>query len=198
MSITQRSLIAFALLGLTHSVAASGCCFGGTPTVTPPVTAPLPMGAPTPGAPGAPTAAPAAVIAPQAITLAPGFAPDPTVVQVTAGGPVDGDTMVSPSEWCPGNYPAAAQVTLTTSAALPNLRVVVRGPENQDTTLAIRFADGHVVCNDDGAGWPNPAIDTTDFPAGTHQIFVGTFHTGEALPATVGFTTNLATQPANL
>jgi hypothetical protein len=99
--------------------------------------------------------------------------------------------------WCSGNYPAAAQINLTLGAALPNLRVVGRATE--DTTMAIRFPDGHVQCNDDGGGYPNPALDIANAAPGAYQISVGSFGTsGQGATATIGFTTNLALQPAQL
>ncbi len=134
--------------------------------------------------------------APQAITLAPGFA-DPRTVTVAAGGPVAGSTMGAADGWCAGNYPAAAQITLTLSAPLTNLRVL--GRAEQDTTLAVRFPDGHVECNDDGGGYPNPQLDIPVAAAGNYQIFVGSFSSsGMGVPTTIGITRNLGMTPQQL
>jgi hypothetical protein len=125
----------------------------------------------------------------QQVSLAPGFR-DPRTVTVAAGGPVTGDGMGSADGYCAGSFPAAPQITLTLTAPLPNLRVLGRSTE--DTTLAIRFPDGQVQCNDDGAGYPNPAVDIPRAAAGTYQIFVGAFGSGGmGAQTTIGFTTNL-------
>jgi hypothetical protein len=194
MVTTYNSARALVLVGVVLALGIGGCCFGGgTTTSTPGVAPPIP-GLPT----QAPVAAP--VGGSSSITLAPGFAPDPTTVAVVAGGPVSGSTMGAADGWCAGNYPATAQITLTT-AAIPGLRVIARS--DQDTTMAIRLADGRVFCNDDGAGYPNPQIDASviegGIPAGTHQVYIGSFGTGgQGANATVGFTVNAALQPAQL
>lgn len=131
----------------------------------------------------------------QSITLAPGFA-DRTA-RVAAGGPVSGSTMGAADGFCAGSFPAQPQITLTLSAPIRNLRVLGRAPE--DTTLAIRFPDGHVECNDDGGGYPNPALDIPAAAAGNYQIFVGAFGSaGQGSPTTIGFTTNLVLTPDQL
>ena len=61
----------------------------------------------------------------------------------------------------------------------------------------VRLSDGTMLCDDDGGGYPNPAV-TGNFPAGVHQIYVGAFHMGETPPATVAFTTNPAIMNAQL
>lgn len=186
-----QSLAAPGFVGVLLAVGIGGCCFGGGSTPPATITPPPPIG----GGTGTPPPPPAA--GPQAITLGAGFAPDPTTVAVVAGGPVSGSTMGAADGWCAGNYPAAAQINLTLSAALPNLRVVGRATE--DTTMAIRFPDGHVQCNDDGGGYPNPALDIANAAPGAYQIYVGSFGTsGQGATSTIGLTTNLALQPAQL
>jgi hypothetical protein len=176
--------------GILLSLAASGCCFGGTPTpidpaLLPPITPPTTV-------PGSATAAP---IAPQALTLAPGFAPDPTTLSVVAGGPVSASSMQNGDAFCGGNIAAAANITLTTTGPITGLRILTRSTE--DTTLMVRLSDGRVLCDDDGGGYPNSAVQG-DFPAGTHQVFVGSFHQGDTPAATIGFTVNAALQNATL
>lgn len=162
--------------GLVASVIA-GCCFGGSPNTPPPPVTP-PGGGGTTVTPPTPTAA-------SAITLAPGFAPDPTLVVGNAGGPVQASTM---GAMCRGTIGNAPNVTLTTTAMIANLRVVVNAP--QDTTLVVRLANGQVLCDDDGGGYPNPMVSGI-FPAGQHQIYVGTYNpTATGVGFTLGFTTN--------
>jgi hypothetical protein len=160
----------------------AGCCFGGNPivppppvtsTTTPPVTPP--------------------VVGGSAITLAPGFAPDPTVVTGTAGGPVQASTM---GALCRGTIATAPNFTLTTTGAFPNLRVLVNAA--QDTTLVVRLSNGQVLCDDDGGGYPNPAV-AGAFPPGQHQVYVGTYSpTATGTPFTLGFTTNSMATPTTL
>ena len=132
----------------------------------------------------------------QAITLGAGFAPDPTTVVVTAGGPVDSSAMGAVGG-CRGSYPAAAQITLTTMAVLPSFRIVGRAAE--DTTMAVRFPDGHVICSDDEGGYPNPAIDIPNAAAGAYQVYIGSYSAmGQGVPTTVAFTTNMMLQGAQV
>ncbi len=164
------------------TLGAAGCCMGGSST--PAVTAPLPV------IPAIPAIAPvAAPMGTQTVTLAAGFVPDPTIAMTTAGGALPASTLATPYVYCAGNIGALPNVTLTTTTPIAGLRVLVRS--TADTTLAIRLSDGRVLCNDDGGGYPNPAVEA-DFPAGVHQIYVGAFHQGEMPAATVGFTTNPA------
>ena len=175
--------------GILLALAASGCCFGGSSTPIDPAL--FPTVTPT-ADPGSATAAP---VAPQALTLAPGFAPDPNTLAVVAGGPVSASTMANGDAFCGGNIASAANVTLTTTGAITGLRILTRSTE--DTTLMVRLSDGRVLCDDDGGGYPNSAVQA-DFPAGTHQIFVGSFHQGDTPAATLGFTVNAALQNATL
>ena len=177
--------------GIILALAASGCCFGGTPTPIDPAL--LPPVTPT-TVPGIGTA-PVAQVAPQALTLAPGFAPDPTTLAVVAGGPVAANSMQNGDAYCGGNIAAAANITLTTTGPITGLRILTRSTE--DTTLMVRLSDGRVLCDDDGGGYPNSAVQG-DFPAGTHQVFVGSFHSGDTPAATIGFSVNPALQNATL
>jgi len=170
--------------GFLMALGAAGCCMGGAGTpVAPPmpsVVAPAIAPAVPPGTPG---------VAATAITLGAGFAPDPNIVSTFAGGPVPGSTMSTGDVYCGGNHPLVPNVTLTTTTPITGLRVVVRGTTGADPVLAVRLSDGRVFCDDDGGGYPNPAV-TMDVPAGVHQVYVGSFRANETLPATVAFTTN--------
>ncbi|MBX7196456.1 MAG: hypothetical protein K1X94_30665 [Sandaracinaceae bacterium] len=167
------------IVGASGLLAASvaGCCFGGHPSVPPPpVTSPG-----TTVGPGTVTP----VAAGSSITLAPGFAPDPTLTVGNAGGPVEASTMGAA---CRGTIGLGPNIALTTTAAIPNLRIVVSSA--QDTTLVVRLSDGRVLCDDDGGGYPNPMV-SGSFPPGTHQVYVGTYNasaTGAGF--SLGFTTN--------
>jgi hypothetical protein len=148
----QSALVALLSVGL------AGCCFGGTPgTVTPPP----PVGGGVPPVAGGPM-----------VTLAPGFAPDPMTLSGIAGGPVSATTLGAS---CTANIAAAPNHILNVTAPFASLRVT--GNSSTDTVLVIRMADGRVVCNDDGGGYPNPQI-MEMFGVGQHQVWVGTFSAG--------------------
>ncbi len=187
---TLNSLAAPGFVGVTLAVSVAGCCFGGGSGV--PITPPPPGPGTGPG-----IVAPPPAVGAQAISLGAAFAPDPTLVVVTAGGPVSGSAMGAADGYCAGNYPAAAQINLTLSAGLPSFRIVGRATE--DTTMAVRFPDGHVQCNDDGGGYPNPALDLPNAPAGAYQVYIGSFSSmGQGVTTTVAFTTNSAMQGAQV
>jgi hypothetical protein len=169
------------------AAALAGCCFGGAPSLPPP---PVP---PPPVPPLAGAAPSTATVHGTAVALAPGFAPDPTLLVGNAGGPVEASTMGAE---CRGTVGAAPNFVLQTAAAMPNLRVVVSSPA--DTTLVVRLSDGRVLCDDDGGGYPNPMV-SGSFPAGSHQIYVGTYSpdaTGAAF--TLGLTANPTVTAASL
>lgn len=173
---------ALPLLGALVLWGVSGCCFGGTPAAPAPVPAPfVPVAT-------APVAAPGAAIAANNVTLSAGFVPDPTIVYTFAGGPVSASTMAVGDVWCAGYIATLPNVSLTTTTPIYGMRILARATD--DTTLAVRLADGRVLCNDDGGGYPNPAITIDMLPPGVHQVYVGSFHMGDTPLATVGFTTN--------
>lgn len=181
LSLSYRSFSSLVLgAGVSASVAASGCCY--VPSSSSPAT-------PAPSLAVAPAVAAPSVGGTQSLALNAGFLPDPMTVATVAGGAVPASTLATPDVYCAGNVPMVPNVTLTTTTPVFGLRVLVRS--TADTTLAVRLSDGRVLCNDDGGGYPNPAVEA-DFPAGVHQIYVGAFHAGETPAATVGFTTNPA------
>jgi hypothetical protein len=99
--------------------------------------------------------------------------------------------------FCAGSYPAAAQIRLTLTSAVPNLRLVGRATE--DTTMAVRFPDGHVECNDDGGGYPNPALDIESAGPGEYQVYVGAFSaSGQGTTSAIAITTNSGLQPSQI
>lgn len=116
-----------------------------------------------------------------------GFLPDPASFEVEAGG--DFDLMMSLSEadammaYCSG---------FTTRQ--PSLRIVFDGDgplyismeSEADTTLAINGPDGAWSCDDDGLGYPNPAVSYDAARAGVYDIYAATLSASEeTAPATV-------------
>jgi len=144
----------------------AGCCFGNRTPPPPPSTE---------ATPGAQTA----------LTLAPGFAPDPTIVTGTAGGMVAASTM---GPTCVGSIASAPNVVITTTAPFSTLRFVVSA--SQDTTLVVHLANGQVLCDDDSGGSLNPAA-TAAVPPGRHEIYVGEYNRSSVgTPFRLGITTS--------
>jgi len=70
--------------------------------------------------------------------------------------------------------------TLILTADRPHLRIAVDSG-GKDTTLLIRGPRG-IDCNDNRSrGYLDAAITARDWPAGTYQIWVGSFHQGEQI-----------------
>ncbi len=131
----------------------------------------------------------------QTFNVAPGFTPDPmTSAPVVTAGDVQGSQMPGVQGFCSGSYPASPQVTVNVAGAMPNLRIVARS--DRDIAMAVRFPDGHVECDDDGAGYPNPAINVTNAQPGAYQIHVGSWGSsglGATAVVAVSENPNLAT-----
>jgi len=116
----------------------------------------------------------------EAVTLAPGFDPDPHVVQGTTRGALTADEL---EPRCNGFLPEQPNHLLTLTADLPRLRMLVR--HNRDTSLIVTNARGQVWCEDDVDG-RFPIIDDA-FPAGHYRIFVATKHEGGTASYSLGF-----------
>lgn len=145
-----------------------------SPTFTaaqvPPPSGVAPTGMPTPGV-AVPTGG-----APTMASLAPGFMPDPHVLSGTAGGTMQANQM-SPN--CRGFVSPTPNHILNTTGNFAGLRLV--GSAAQDTTLVVRTPAGTFLCDDDGGGNFNPLIQGPA-PAGSYQIWVGSYAAGQAIP----------------
>ncbi len=141
-----------------------------------------------------PTAAAAPNVAAGAVSLTPGFMPDPMVLNARAGGAVDASTL---NAECHGFVAAEPNHTLVTTANFASLRIVVNAGET-DTTLVVRKPNGSYWCNDDGPEGLHPLLEGAA-PAGTYAIFVGTF-TPEAAGANyrIGFSEMTSTTASSL
>jgi hypothetical protein len=84
---------------------------------------------------------------------------------------------------CAGYLPDVPQLVI--EAASPTT-LVIEASSDTDTVLLLLTSDGHVRCDDDSAGDFDPRI-TTNVPAGTHRVWVGTYEQGSAsIEVTVG------------
>jgi hypothetical protein len=134
--------------------------------------------------------APARPMGPTALSLTPGFQPDPMTARGTAGGFTMANTL---NRNCRGRIPDAPQHTVTLQNDFRYLRVLVHSTE--DTTLVIRQPDGTYRCEDDSEGL-NPIVGGA-FGPGEYQIFIGTF-TGSQGPYVLGFSELRDTMAAEL
>lgn len=121
-------------------------------------------------------------------TLAPGFVPDPAVVQVVSGGSIDAETAGLPSG-CTGWVTRQPDFNLVLTGNSPSLRVFVDGTaRGQDVTLIINRADGSWICGDDSYGGLNPTIDLANATPGTYNVWVGSYRQGTTVRARLNIT----------
>lgn len=114
------------------------------------------------------------------LTLAAGFSPDPTTVDVEAGGPVPASDVADDS--CYGSFGSGPSVVVSYEAGAWPLILSV--DSEQDTTLAVQTPDGAWLCDDDSGEDLNPSI-TIDAPAsGDYAVWVGAY-ADEAAAATL-------------
>jgi len=113
--------------------------------------------------------------------LTSGFAPDPIVISLLAGG--QDSVAVTGSGVCSGFINnAAADVELNYTAGSYPLNIYVKSAA--DTTLVINQPDGTWICNDDSNGL-NPLVSWTAPMSGTYDIWVGNWGSTDTPPATL-------------
>jgi hypothetical protein len=105
-----------------------------------------------------------------AVTLQPGFLPDPIEVVLTAGGPIDAATIGSQ---CVGMIAEAPDFRLTYGSGGTQLFIGVTS--EADTTLVVNAPDGSWYCSDDYAGSLDPFVGGENPQAGQYDIWVGTY-----------------------
>jgi hypothetical protein len=110
------------------------------------------------------------------ITLATGFTPDPHVASGTSGAGASGRDASTLDANCRGQIDSTPDHLFVATTAMSNLRIMANS--QSDTTLVIRKPDGTYACNDDGEGL-NPIVAIQGAPAGTYQVFVGSYNEGE-------------------
>lgn len=124
-------------------------------------------------------------------SVSPGFSPDPMTLSGLGGGPTAASTM---NASCVGYVGLLPNHTLDVTAPM-TLRVMVRS--EADTTLVVRLADGTIVCNDDSVDGTNPIVDHA-FPAGQHNVYIGSYSAGESPSYTLGISTNTSIVPSQM
>jgi hypothetical protein len=107
-----------------------------------------------------------------AVQLTAGFLPDPHVVDIVAGGPIDA-AAAGLAEGCNGFIAEAPDFRLDYAAA-PNIPLHIFVMADTDTTLVINQPDGTWVCNDD-ANELNPLVTFATPLSGVYDIYIGTY-----------------------
>ena len=103
------------------------------------------------------------------LNLSAGFAPDPVVVNVVAGGNIDARRLGGN---CVGMIANPPDVRLNYRAG--GFPLFLSARSNADTTLVINLPNGQWLCNDDFQGL-NPGVVLQNPPSGQYDIWVGTF-----------------------
>lgn len=112
------------------------------------------------------------------VSLRAGFSPDPHVVTVNAGGPIDVATV---SDNCRGFIAERPSFTLNYRRGEFPLYVGVAADD--DTTLVVKGPNGQWMCDDDSGDNLNPVISWENPRSGRYQIWVGRFGTSDLAPA---------------
>ena len=111
------------------------------------------------------------------LNLSSGFANDPRIVNVTAGGQRNAEGL---GDGCVGSIADAPDVRVNYQAgSLPLHFFVTSG---QDTTLVINGPDGQWYCNDDTNG-VDPVVTFADPGSGQYDIYIGHYGQGAHVPA---------------
>jgi hypothetical protein len=105
-------------------------------------------------------------------SLSAGFMPDPSELQITAGGTLD-----AASVGCAGTIANAPDARLNWGGG----RMTIGARSNVDTTLVVNGPDGQWYCSDDVNGL-NPALVFS--ASGQYDIWVGVYQ-GSNAPATL-------------
>jgi hypothetical protein len=113
------------------------------------------------------------------INLSSGFADDPRIVDVTAGGQLNAATL---GEGCVGSVANSPDVRLNYEAG--ELPLIVSVSSSEDTTLVINGPDGRWYCDDDsGENGLNPAVRFDSPQSGQYDIYIGHYAQGRRIPA---------------
>lgn len=116
------------------------------------------------------------------VTLNTGFTPDPHLVSLASGGPVDASVVDPANCWGYINGVPDYRLTYTAGTTWP-LIIAVRALDDPelgypaDMTLAVSDPNGQWHCNDDGGPGLNPRLiwPAGTAPSGVYDIFVGTY-----------------------
>ncbi|MEM6426549.1 MAG: hypothetical protein AAGF66_12170 [Cyanobacteria bacterium P01_H01_bin.119] len=121
---------------------------------------------------------------PNRIELAPGFRPDPAIVDGISGGRQSGAQIVeersTPTGPCVGYVDRQPNHTLVLRADFDYLSLTI---DSQEDTVLLLQGPGGVWCNDDSVG-QNPRI-AGEWLAGEYFVWVGSYQRGQYNPYTL-------------
>lgn len=103
-------------------------------------------------------------------TLAAGFSPDPLIVDVRSGGPINPGALAAA---CDGFIADAPVFSVNYTAGAAPLYIAARS--GYDTTLVIRDPEGNWICDDDSGGNLNPFAAIPNPISGRYDIWIGTY-----------------------
>lgn len=116
------------------------------------------------------------------LALNSGFTPDPTTVEVQAGGSDDASMLGAGCGGYINNAAPDISVDYSAGGGFP-LNIYVNS--SADTTLVVRQPNGSWACNDDSSGL-NPWVSLTKPQSGTYHVWIGTWSApGSISPATL-------------
>ncbi|MFT6399620.1 MAG: hypothetical protein ACJAYU_004389 [Bradymonadia bacterium] len=117
------------------------------------------------------------------VDLEVGFMPDPTTVDLTAGGTIAATGELAAG--CAGFIANAPDVDFNYVAG--SMPLYLFATSDEDTTLVVNLPDGSWICNDDSDGF-NPALAFAAPQSGLYNIWVGSYVAGEYPAAVLSIT----------
>jgi len=112
------------------------------------------------------------------VELAAGFVPDPHVMTVNAGGPLEANVAVGNN--CRGYVSEAPDYDVYYDAG--SWPLYFSAVSDSDTTLVIHAPDGQWYCDDDGGDGLNPQLLFQNPQSGLYDIWVGVYSAGGGYP----------------
>lgn len=103
------------------------------------------------------------------LNLAEGFLPDPSDVELVAGGTIDATSVQS---GCVGMIAPAPDVRLFWDGTSS---LIISVDSDDDTTLVVNGPDGSWHCDDDSGEGNNPSLQFRTSLSGQYDIWIGTF-----------------------
>ncbi|WP_191085759.1 peptidase S1 [Roseococcus microcysteis] len=113
------------------------------------------------------------------LNLSANFAPDPVVVNVTAGGNVPAERLGGSQ--CVGTIADAPDVRLNYRAG-QGLPLYISATSRADVTLVVNLPNGRWACNDDFRG-TDPGLIFNNPMSGQYDIWIGHYDRGSRVPA---------------
>ena len=113
------------------------------------------------------------------LNLSANFAPDPVVVNVTAGGTIPAERLGGSQ--CLGTIADAPDVRLNYRAG-QGLPLYISATSRADVTLVVNLPNGRWACNDDFRG-TDPGLIFNNPQSGQYDIWIGHYDRGRRVPA---------------